>query len=63
MYNKHNIIERFFINVLGISQSEASENACKIEHVISSELLSRIHAFTHFADENRELINKFKETK
>lgn len=62
VYNKHNIIERFFVNVLGVNQSEASENACRIEHVISGELLNKIHAFTHFADANNEIFNKFKES-
>ena len=60
VYNKHNIIERFLVNVLGVSQPEAGENACKIEHIISQELLNKIHAFTHFADENKEIFNKFK---
>ncbi|MCR4881035.1 MAG: metal-dependent transcriptional regulator [bacterium] len=62
VYNKHNIIERFLVNVLDVSQQEASENACKIEHIISNELLTKIHAFTHFADNNKDFFNKFKET-
>ena len=60
VYNKHNIIERFLVNVLGINQAEASENACKIEHIISNELLNKIHDFTHFAEENKEIFEKFK---
>lgn len=61
VYNKHNIIERFLVNVLGVSQPIASENACKIEHIISSELLNKIHAFTHFAENNKEVFEQFKE--
>ena len=60
VYNKHNIIERFLVNVLGVSQPDAGENACRIEHVISQELLNKIHDFTHFADKNKEIFEKFK---
>lgn len=61
VYNKHNIIERFLVNVLGVTQPEAGENACKIEHIISQELLNKIHDFTHFARENEEIFKKFIE--
>ena len=37
--SKHNILQSFFENVLVLSENEASENACKIEHVITKELL------------------------
>ena len=63
VYNKHNILERFLINVLGVNQPEAGENACKIEHVISQELLNKIHDFTHFAQENEEILKKFAKWK
>lgn len=55
VYNKHSILERFLVNVLGISQPEASEDACRMEHVISQELLNKIHDFTHYAEDNEEL--------
>ena len=40
--SKHAILERFFIEKLGLSPEEASENACKIEHVITENAFNKI---------------------
>ena len=40
--SKHNILQRFFIEKLGLSFEEASENACKIEHVITDNAFNKI---------------------
>ena len=46
VYQKHNIIKDFFTNVLNIEKEEASENACKIEHIISQNILDKMKDFT-----------------
>ena len=46
VYNKHHILENFFEKVLGINKKEASENACKIEHIISENIINKISNFT-----------------
>ncbi len=38
---KHNIVSAFFKEILNLSEDEATNTACKIEHVISDELASR----------------------
>lgn len=38
---KHNIVKNFFKEILNMSETEASDTACKIEHVISDNLASR----------------------
>lgn len=43
--SKHNILQNFFENVLGLSTEEASENACKIEHVITDNAFKKISEF------------------
>lgn len=43
--SKHNILQSFFENVLGLSEDEASENACKIEHVITENAFNKISEF------------------
>lgn len=43
--SKHNILQSFFENVLGLSENEASENACKIEHVITENAFNKISEF------------------
>ena len=39
VYAKHSIIKDFFEKVLKIESVSASENACKIEHVVSDDVL------------------------
>ena len=39
---KHDILSVFFEKILGLGKSEAVENACKIEHVISANALEKI---------------------
>lgn len=40
--SKHLILQRFFEETLGLSTEEASENACKIEHVITDTAFQKI---------------------
>ena len=40
--SKHMILQRFFEERLGLSSQEASENACKIEHVITENAFNKI---------------------
>ncbi len=53
---KHNILTVFFNEILGANFDFANKNACKIEHVIDSELIDKINEFTVFCKEN--LIDK-----
>ncbi|MBR1461475.1 metal-dependent transcriptional regulator [bacterium] len=46
IYSKHHILENFFEKVLKIDKAEASENACKIEHIISQNIIEKIAHFT-----------------
>lgn len=44
IYNKHEYLKKFFIS-LGVSESIAEADACKIEHEISDETFSCIKRF------------------
>ena len=46
VYNKHNILKNFFIDILEIPTEEAEENACKIEHIISKNILDKMSEYT-----------------
>ena len=61
VYEKHSTLEDFFETVLGISKMEASENACKIEHIISENIIDRITNFTKYCKQNKEITEKFKQ--
>lgn len=58
VYSKHNKLKIFFEKVLGISAHEASENACKIEHIISENLIKSIENFTKLYLEHEEELKK-----
>lgn len=60
VYDKHHILKDFFEQVLGVSADEASENACKIEHIISQNILDKMIKFTDFCKKYHELIEVYK---
>lgn len=41
IYERHNILTRFLVS-LGVSEDTASQDACKIEHVLSDESMTAI---------------------
>lgn len=45
---KHKTLYNFFTKILGLNAEEASINACKVEHVISEDVLQRLIAFLEF---------------
>ncbi len=62
--DKHSILLNFFTNILGSDSERAEESACKIEHVISDELLNRLISFIQYCEktENKKFINNFKKS-
>ncbi len=59
--NRHSSLSSFFENVLGAGRKDAEENACRIEHIISAELLDRIEAYLGFVQANSEISAKFRD--
>ncbi len=47
---RHKALTRFFAQALGIDKETAEEDACKIEHVISSLSLERLAKFVEFIE-------------
>lgn len=45
IYEKHLTIKNFFIDVLGVSEESAEQDACKIEHIISDESYEKLRNF------------------
>lgn len=41
----HHLITRYLVHSLGLTESEAAENACKMEHVISTDMLEAINEY------------------
>jgi len=42
---KHAVLYDFFTNILGVESQEAVDTACKIEHIISQDVLDRFITF------------------
>ena len=53
VYTKHSIIKNFFETVLNIESDSASKNACKIEHIISEDVLNAMKALMNSNDMDR----------
>ena len=63
VYDTHKILKSFFETVLNISPDEASDNACKIEHIISQNILNEIKEFTSFCNKNPDILKKYRQEK
>ena len=59
---KHSAIREFFI-ILGLDERVADENACKMEHIVTREVMDRIAKFVEFikAHEEPKWVERFKE--
>lgn len=59
---KHNVLKGF-LQLLGVSEEIAEEDACKIEHHIHSETMSRLSKFIEFIQrhpESPKLLESFR---
>ena len=45
IYDRHKLLTKFLNKVLGVSEENSSEDACRIEHVISSETFEKLGDF------------------
>ena len=52
IYKRHQIVKGFLIHVLGVSEQQAEEDACHIEHVISAETFDRMTTYYNEKVEN-----------
>ena len=60
VYAKHNILRAFFETVLDIKPEEASDNACKIEHIISKNVLDKIEKLTLYYNETPDALERIR---
>ena len=45
IYDRHTTIKQFFIDVLNVSEENAEQDACKIEHILSDESYEKLKNF------------------
>ena len=51
---RHEILSRFFVDVLGIDPATAETAACKAEHTLGPEITARLMAFIEFLSETQD---------
>ena len=60
VYEKHHALKNFFEEVLDIQPDEASENACKIEHIISQNIIKKMIKLTKIFKTDKMLATNIK---
>ncbi|NOZ85504.1 MAG: DtxR family transcriptional regulator [Deltaproteobacteria bacterium] len=63
IYARHQVLERFFLDVLDVNPKTARNDACAIEHFLSPQVMDRIVRFFEFLDmcpEGQAFITKFQ---
>jgi len=48
VYHRHKVLRQFLIDILGIDTKTADNDACRMEHVLSRDSLSRLEKFLDF---------------
>ena len=49
VYSRHVLFKRFFVEVLGIDEQTAEEDACHMEHCVSDKTMSKLRVFLNDA--------------
>ena len=60
VYHKHNVLKEFFEKILFVNPNEAENIGCKIEHVVSKNVLEKIRQFTLYVERHPEITENFK---
>lgn len=61
IYGKHRVLKDFFEVVLGIPSYNAEKNACRIEHIISEDILHKMKNFTKFFKNHKKILEIYME--
>jgi DtxR family transcriptional regulator, Mn-dependent transcriptional regulator len=64
IWHRHKILRKFLNDILDVNYETADNDACKIEHVLSSESLGRLESFIDFmlnsSENNKQWLAKIK---
>lgn len=45
IYERHQLLTKFLVKITGVTEDQAEENACRVEHVIDSDIVQGIKRF------------------
>ena len=57
---RHKIIKDFFVNILSVDSDISEEDACKLEHYISTTVLDSLVSFVDFIKNKPEWLGQLK---
>lgn len=57
---RHELLKRFFRDVLGVDEKNSEDDACAAEHHMSETTLRRFVSFFEFLDENPEVARRLR---
>jgi DtxR family Mn-dependent transcriptional regulator len=60
IYHRHNVLKEFFEKILGINSDEAEEIGCKIEHIVSKNILEKIRQFTLICEKHPQILEEYR---
>ena len=60
VFHKHNVLKEFFEKILIVESDEAEEISCKIEHIVSKNILEKVRQYTLFYQRHPEIADMFK---
>ena len=59
VYHKHSILKEFFEKILFLTPEEAEKVGCKIEHIVSKNVLEKIRQYTLYCERHPEIRENF----
>ena len=59
IYHKHNILKEFFEKILYVNSKEAENIGCKIEHIVSKDVLEKMRQYTLYCQRHPEITENF----
>lgn len=60
IYYRHKLFHEFFLDVLGVSEEQAEDDACKVEHLVSEETTQRVEKLIEFLKDSDGILENFK---
>jgi len=55
VYQRHQTLQKFLMEILGVDEEVTAKDACALEHVISKQTLEKLIQFVNFVQQPREL--------
>jgi len=58
---RHEFLTRFFVDILGVDEEQAENEACSVEHVLSPDTMVRMRRFARYVEHCNDLKDRFGE--